>query len=371
MFKTRVLTHGTGLGAPAVATGYMFLLAGFVVLATAEWTWRTSDAAGLGLASGPWLMGLWIILYRRGVTFEARAGRFSVWRRHFLFKRSTVRPLKLLVEVRLGLDEMRIARRHDVQVWPLSVLVHDEDEGEIEIAVKVFRDRHRAREAAEAIAELAGIALADETTGEVQQAEEAGLGYKGRMELAGGPGELPPPPENARARYEVFEDGVRIHIPPIGFTKTHAMTLVGGALMAFVIGGVAWLKDRAKESAGADWITLTIIVAITALAYLYWAVLAVLRAATRKATLEVSAGVFSVRVKGFLHRRRLDTPIDELKEFGIVDADKLGENASGSWLLAGDAILARSRKTSVAFGHGLPEEELGWIAAVADRFLTR
>jgi hypothetical protein len=229
-----------------------------------------------------------------------------------------------------------------------------------------------ARRDAEQVAKALGFPLADRT-GPAEFLREAGHLDESlrerRRRTGAGPGELPPPPEGLKTHCRVEGQEVVLEIPPAGFAPAALRLLTpaiaGPAVVLFLIcqprlRRVVEGPDMVLFAYAAGFFVFVVGIFIP----IYIGVHLFLRAIAEHYTVRVSAVRLQVTTRGLFLSRVAEIPAHELEKLHITAPQ---DNAP-SWEKA--EIVARSDRTTIAFGRHLPPEEKTWIKAVLEHVLT-
>lgn len=247
-------------------------------------------------------------------------------------------------------------------------------------------DYQQARAAGERVARFLDLPLHDGSAGvvTVRQPAELDEPLRSRLRRTGGPPPLPSAPPDPRARLEQTPDGLRIEIDGAGATAVGWIP-VGLAAVFSVIVGLSILPSLLRAGPSLFLAVGVLFVLAPLLLTLKGAGTTVLRRTV------VVAGRLALRVEqhAWLTRTAVEIPADELEELVLLslDAPKLppGKGDAEVWkwsldhgrmpdgreapqalrwlwrLATTPGILARSDRTSIVIGAGLPFEELAYL----------
>jgi hypothetical protein len=112
---------------------------------------------------------------------------------------------------------------------------------------------------------------------------------------------------------------------------------------------------------------VTLVVSFLAYAYIY---VPAMHNLSQSFLIGISPGQLHIAETSDQHRRKFVSSPEELLELRLVSAKHAASHEFTGPMPADGAILARSESDSITFGHGLTDEELGWLKAVIEQVLA-
>lgn len=342
------------------------------------------------------IMGAALILGRSGWIIDRRQGRVVEWHGLIVPLKRTVHPLAQFEGVRL--DCRREGKTADCSV---QLTAAGDAAG---LTVERTADYRQARRTAEELARFLKRPLEEISQGRRVVREPGHLDETLRervRRLKEDQGFFPPQPIPMRTRIERKADGVILSIPgpPPGLGQvlplTASLVLAGLATFVFLPGLLSL-----PAPAIIHYLFGGFIVIFAVLMPLLSSVLAVVRSARRKTRITATRALLSVEESTGGGTTRREIPADELEALEFVDKRStvkgieipgmekfkdLGDTGTPRFpdgrpipgillalmkMVPSQGIVARSDKTTLVFGRGLPEAELAYLHALILKALT-
>jgi hypothetical protein len=366
----------TFFGLPFLGAGVFALLAAAGVVPL-----RTADAGSLGplvvllVGAAMTAVGAWLVLGRSWTHVDGA-------------RRTVTRSLGLLVPMRTRVHRLeafsavRLQLSRDSEgpdTYPVALV-----RGEGHLKVCSTNDYGRSREAAAALAEVAGLPLEDATTAHpaVLRPEELGAGYLER--LRGAPAPEVPRPAELRSEVSAAGAGVAIRVGEGGarWRALLPLAIVAGVLSCLGPRALEFF-ERTRTPPAVQWAFGGFAVFLFAVIPALFALTRALRAQLGYTELRADARGIELRERGILSTRVTRIAAAELIDIDVDDeaveaaAPPPGLRPAGRsrpvprWLraLASRGVLVKHRGGITAFGAGLPGDEVRYLHALVLRAL--
>ena len=364
-----VYEHRSG-GGCIMIFGLPFLLAGLFVMAIPF----LPDAMRKG-SPPPWFfaipfgglfatVGAALVFGRGGVIIDRRTGLVTKWWGLLVPFSRTHRPLSEFDQVTIS-REVRRSKNSTYTVYPVRLAG---SEGK-PIKFEEPRTQATARKTAEELAKFVNVKLVDRSMGTavVREADELDASLRERKAKKGEQVTVPDEPLGRRSQQEVVGDTLAFEVPPTGFRGQHFVMMALGLIIPTVV--YFWFFHAMVGRGGVPGpVQIIVGVLFIGLPFLLF-FLGALSSAFTRVRVEVSPRELRVTSRGLLFPRAKAIPTDELEELEIIGAKAL-EGQSAVAMAGGQAIVARSDATTLAFGAGLSRAELDWMRAVIWNVVT-
>ncbi|MCK5944266.1 MAG: hypothetical protein KAI24_19925 [Planctomycetes bacterium] len=298
-------------------------------------------------------IGLGLMFFRREVVVDVRAGTVTRKAGVFGIGTSKVRPLD---RFDAAVHDKRViaTQKGSRTVFPVSL----QTEGGGEFELTNCRDARSARQTAEWIARLGGLAIIDRTDGtdRRREFEDLDTSLRERRERSGEREDPGQPPARMRSKLTARDGEITIEIPAIGMQPLVIVALLVATLplwMAMVFLTVI---------AGEDTTPAVFTYAVYGIACIPTLLMtgAILFHARRAFTVSATNDELRVHERG-LRRRLVVLPADEIEELSQADdASRKGIDLY-TFVGGGQAITVTTDAQQVSFGQSLPPKETAYL----------
>ncbi len=380
-------------GTPFFLAGLFAVLVGLGIL---------GPRGGNGLAAGFvglvfMVVGGVFILGRSGWVVDRREGRIVEWQGLIVPLRRTVHPLS-------GFTGVRLEGRHDNKSTTWTVQLSGVEAGR-EITLERTGDEGQARQTAEALARFLNQPLEEVSQGRrlVREPNHLNESFRDRVRRLGQKtGVFPPQPIPMRTRVEPSPEGGLILTIPARANGPRGLRSLVPSLIFAGIAAFVFLPGLLELPAPpvVHLIFAGFIVVFAILLPILRGVLGLVRAAREKTVVTATSAFLRLEESRRGKKRTVEIPAEELEDLvyldrqstlkgvempGVKKLPEFGDTGSPRLpdgrpvpnillsimkLVPTQGITARSDKTALTFGAGLPDAELAYLHALIVRTMT-
>ncbi len=316
--------------------------------------------------------GAAFIFGRGGKTLNRRTNEMTTWWGLLVPFKSTTYQLSDFERVTVS-RERRKSKNSHYTVFPVRI------DGSKPGAVKIDEPKSepQALELAEELAKFLEIPLIDRTMGEAvrREADQLDESLRDKSVRTGEHVEVGEPPPDLKAQYSFEGKSIIFDFPPTGLKLQHLIFLlpmlifVSVALFVFLIPILGDEKMPFEMKCffcgflGLFFILLPLAGSLTV----------ILQGIKTTSQVVVSPHEIQLTRKGLFRSKTETIPSDELEELRIVKpqhAVASNRKRSLTMILGGELIIARSDKTRIVFGQGLPRDQLEWVKSIVHKVLV-